>query len=135
MGVISPLLSSKQRRATLQTKFTASETCRRISSSQAVALMGAWTHTAARVPAALVCETGHQRGAQYGPSEAWVCVWVKGTGWISQMQRALWHDLQQGKKSQLWLSYKQPQIPLTSAGAVPPFCRVEFDFESLGVQC
>lgn len=73
--------------------------------------------------------------APAGPGNAWVYVRVKGAGWISQMLRALWHDLQRGKKRQIWLSYKQPQIPLTSAGAVSPFCRAEFDFESLGVQC
>lgn len=29
-----------------------------------------------------------------GTGGAWVCLWVKGTSWISQMLRALWRDLQ-----------------------------------------
>lgn len=79
-----------------------------------------WCDTSARLSVALA-----------GTGDAWVCMGVKGTGWLIQMLRALWHDLQQGKKRLIWLPYKQPQIPLTSAGVVPPFCRAEFDFKSL----
>lgn len=65
MGVISPLLSSKQRYATLQTQLAASQACKQVPACRG---RGAGGHGYARgqVPA-------------HGPREARGCLWVKGS--------------------------------------------------------
>lgn len=132
MGVISPLLASKERHAMLQTNSLhwRLADCRTDGCTDACGSPGPCCSHGVRWDTSAGLSM-----TPAGTGDTWVCVWVKGTGWISQMLRALWHDLRWGKKRQIWLSYKQPEIPLTSAGAAPPFCRAEFDFESLGVQC